>query len=145
MDIISDTLDVVQFIDRFGEKATGRLDITPADVCYLHHEAMVKAGQYIWVIRDKKPVGLMTYYKLRNAEDVREVVDKHGTWILPDNFTQGNIIYVQTIAVDYEYRRKDIIRGLIKMLLLKEPEAKLAFWINTKNRWNIVRREHYEK
>lgn len=133
------TFEIIERIIAWGYKSTGRIDPTPFDKFVNHTEILVQNGQYIMT-----PEGVLTYFKV-TSEGVDVVRRSHGNYNLPDNFTKGDIIYVETLAIDPAARGNGVFKGMIRKLLDKEPGIKVGFWCNSKGRWQTMSKRRFEQ
>ncbi len=85
--------DIVYFIYKHSGEGVHRLSF---DSTYDAVFKIVEAGQYAIVKEGDDIKGVCLYYKVRNLDDV---VEKIGTFYLPENFTKGHILYVHTLVI----------------------------------------------
>lgn len=122
-------IKLLDFIIRYDSRV---IDPRPISQSYVYFQKLIEAGQVIWLRKKKQRIGFLTYYKVRNLEECRKTDED---WQLPKNYTDGEILFIDTCVIKPEFRNSRTIFSFRKKLFNKEKQTKKVAWVNEKNEW----------
>lgn len=122
---------IIDFIIKHDGKIT---DVRPIYQSYAYFQKLIEAKQVIRIRRKKRMVAFFSYYRVKDYEDCLKTDE---SWQLPDNYTQGDKIFIDVMAVKPEFRGERMTLEFRKRLIKKEPNAKEVAGIDVNNRLRI--------
>lgn len=103
------------------------------------YEYLKKLDDVGQIVTEYSDIGHLKYYagyfKITD-DDIDEVAKLNDSWDIPKNYTDGDIIFIDTVVTD---GNKNILFKLIEKLKEKEPGAILGSWLHRKQKTLKIR------
>ena len=96
---------------------------------------VIESGQVIVSYNNNKVNGVLSYAKISEA-DLPFVIQHNDRFQLPENYTSGDIVWIDIVEKDKELT----IFSLFEALMSKEPTIKVFCWLSRRNKVVTTRR-----
>lgn len=133
--------DIIKFLQKHGEPS---IKLGNIEENYDYFFDIINSGQTVLIHDDKGELAAAALYvKVRNLNEIHR---KRGTPIRLRNYRHGNIVYVHTLVVRPDYRKRNAIWNISKKLRERELLCDtIAYTINKEEKWNYKVERRREK
>jgi len=84
---------IIDFIIKHDGKIT---DPRPISESYKYFQKLIDAGQVIWIRKKKQRIAFFSYWKVNDYNGAKDTDEQ---WILPNNYTQGDKIFIDVSVI----------------------------------------------